>query len=1420
MVATLAQAASAAYYLESQRSFRHPNEYYTAGEEPDGVWFNPKGLFGLADGGKVDSSDFHRLYNGFAPSGGGKLTQNAGSERRSAGLDLTFSADKSVSALWAVADPELRAEIERAHNDAARGALEETVLRHCAYTRIRNRDGDIEVLPADISAAMFQHGTSRDNDPQLHTHCVIFNAARTHRDGKYRALHQHPVYTWMKAAGAVYRNTLAWSLQERLGIRMEQYGKDGEFTRIAGIPEDLIGHWSKRRAAIIDAAREMGFTVEGNAPRAAAANKITRAGKSPDNDPEIRHARWRGEADGFIEREALIVSLLGKSEEITQEQIRALTAVLEDLPYRLTREEAVFRLPDIVERVGNATAGLLNRDAVATSIERVLLSPEVVRLTRAPRSAEGRADMAHTRLYSTRHNLQMEIEVRDMAAGMAADTGHSLSAQAIENKVTGLLAAGYPLSVEHIQAIRAVTSSSGRVAIIEGAAGSGKTTTLRPIADLYRDHGNNIIATAVAWRTAVALGNDVDARPFCVDKLLRLAARGGIEIDGDTTIIVDEAGMLSTRQAHHILQLSERHGAKIVFAGDTQQQQPVEAGPGLRLVRDAVGSVRVDRIRRQKADLEDILVHVHGENPETARFRTGMMGEQERARILTEYDAMGDKPVFTPWQVAASEALRDGDAASAIAAHHVRGRFHIGYDEEKTLTGLVDDWDRYQREHPDKSSVVLARTRAEVRALSYLMRERRFAALPDGERADTDRVTVIVSRGTEDERTTSPLEIARGDRLRIGATHWEKQLFNGTVVTVDDFKVERAEAATEPSVLISARTEDGRHVSFHHDEIRDWYGNIRLDHGYALTITSAQGLTVDWTFLLADARPARETIYPAATRHREGLDIYVNRAPLALDIADRRADNDREAAVTDTEIRAYLAERWSRSQPKEAALDYMADGIWEDRRENVREDRSRSPGETQGEVGDIRTAANDNTLARIARDVRRTALGWRYAQAVASFVDGRRQVLAAYDELRERTRTQGDAVALGGAFRETLTRHAMLLKQADTFRARPAEFAFLLAERGGIGRRDIDAFEDLHTRARRHRRAATMRYVHQIKREAKQQGLEPEMRQGMPPLGGGVSETAGGVPTGRIQPTEPGDGRPRTPTQATPPIETVAMPTERSLARDPPAVAPAVDKPSAPTEEQVAWDTYSALRQDWSRHLTAAERAGVHAIYVRGYKQLRARMEALAENPALEDRPRRSLGNVLAQLDKGTKTRREIEDYLAAVKDRLEYRSEVLETVAIDLNRPVTGLTGYGRWRTDIDRLAETGRLIMDGHVIYGSHLNGIPLGLEHMRWALTDIGRLMARDDRQMSEAAERERHSEQSAPQETHEESQRRAQRDAREFSRLQSAAYNATGEERKAAQKEFDDYVERHSKTRETAEEEERQTHKRSRGRSMGM
>ena len=257
------------------------------------------------------------------------------------------------------------------------------------------------------------------------------------------------------------------------------------------------------------------------------------------------------------------------------------------------------------------------------------------------------------------------------------------------------------------------------------------------------------------------------------------------------------------------------------------------------------------------------------------------MGDDERARIFADYGTMTEKPAFTPWQVNVSEALRDGNAADAIDAWHERGRLHLGYNEERALTALVDEWDRHDRQHPEKSAVVLARTRAEVRALSHLMREKRFARHRETDGQDIERVTVTVSRGTEDDRTASALEIAVGDRLRIGATCWEKQLFNGTVVTVEDLTVEKHAAGTgpggdghatgqagdepevelsvepevEPPVLITARTDDGRVVAFRHDEIRDWYGNIRLDHGYALTVAAAQGLTVDRTFLLADDRP-------------------------------------------------------------------------------------------------------------------------------------------------------------------------------------------------------------------------------------------------------------------------------------------------------------------------------------------------------------------------------------------------------------------------------------------------------------------------------------------------------------------------------------------------------------------------------------
>ena len=178
-------------------------------------------------------------------------------------------------------------------------------------------------------------------------------------------------------------------------------------------------------------------------PRAwPAINKLTRAGKSHDNDPEIRHRRWREEAQGFVEREELIAAVTGNKVEIGREAIRELTARLDDLPAHLAREEAVFRRPDMVEAAANAAAGLIGPEALRTAIERLRRNPEIERLEPKKPTAESRAGMVHTEVYSTRHNLGLEQAVKDMASSMAADTGYGLPDQAVRHKVETLLAAG------------------------------------------------------------------------------------------------------------------------------------------------------------------------------------------------------------------------------------------------------------------------------------------------------------------------------------------------------------------------------------------------------------------------------------------------------------------------------------------------------------------------------------------------------------------------------------------------------------------------------------------------------------------------------------------------------------------------------------------------------------------------------------------------------------------------------------------------------------------------------------------------------------------------------------------------------------------------------------------------------------------
>ena len=228
---------AAEYYLDLAR-----DDYYLQAPEAPGRWFGQgAALLGLT--GQVKGDDFRHVMDGRSPGGSLALVQNAGKPDRQSGWDLTFSAPKSVSVLWAMAPPQVRDQIESIHHRAV-----ETALTHLEQTAALTRrgQGGRTVEPAAVMFATFQHRTSRSQDPQLHTHAVLVNLG-LREDGTTGSVLSRPFFQQKLALGAMYRTELAAGLQRELGITVEP---DRVGFHVAGVPRPLCRHFSQRRQQI------------------------------------------------------------------------------------------------------------------------------------------------------------------------------------------------------------------------------------------------------------------------------------------------------------------------------------------------------------------------------------------------------------------------------------------------------------------------------------------------------------------------------------------------------------------------------------------------------------------------------------------------------------------------------------------------------------------------------------------------------------------------------------------------------------------------------------------------------------------------------------------------------------------------------------------------------------------------------------------------------------------------------------------------------------------------------------------------------------------------------------------------------------------------------------------------------------------
>jgi conjugative relaxase-like TrwC/TraI family protein len=253
MVASISARGNAASALRYYDHLKR-DDYYSRNGEPPGRWA-ARGTERLSLVGPVTHAEFDAALGGIDPKTGERLAQVGGRGREhSAGWDMTFSAPKSVSVLWALSEGHDREGIEQAHRSAVLAATAH-LEANAGWAR-RGRGGATRERTAGLLMAQFDHHTSRDSDPQLHTHAFIFNLA-PRRDGSWGAILSRELYRAQKEAGATYRCALASEL-ERQGIRVE---RQNDTFRVAAIPRDVERAFSKRREAIEEAARIHGYST-------------------------------------------------------------------------------------------------------------------------------------------------------------------------------------------------------------------------------------------------------------------------------------------------------------------------------------------------------------------------------------------------------------------------------------------------------------------------------------------------------------------------------------------------------------------------------------------------------------------------------------------------------------------------------------------------------------------------------------------------------------------------------------------------------------------------------------------------------------------------------------------------------------------------------------------------------------------------------------------------------------------------------------------------------------------------------------------------------------------------------------------------------------------------------------------------------
>ena len=428
----------------------------------------------------------------------------------------------------------------------------------------------------------------------------------------------------------------------------------------------------------------------------------------------------------------------------------------------ITRQQSTFTTRDLAMFVHRHSDGKEQFDRVMAAVR---ASPELVALGKDGRGQER---------FTSRDMIATEARLERAGDELAHRGDHGVGDRQRAGALDAAEGRGLVLSGEQRDAFDHITGGHGLASVV-GYAGTGKSAMLGVAREAWEREGYQVRGAALSGIAAENLegGSSISSRTIA--SLEHGWAQGRDQLGPRDVLVVDEAGMIGTRQMERVLSHARDAGAKVVLVGDPEQLQAIEAGAAFRSIAERHGAAEITEVRRQREE----------------------------------------------WQRDATRALATGRTGEALDAYAAHDMVHAADTREAARAELVDGWDRQRQAEPDKTRIILTHTNAEVRELNQEARERVRASGGLG-----PDVGVTVDRGRRD--------FASGDRIMFLRNERSMGVKNGTLGTLEQVSEGRMAVRLDGGSRVAFDLKDYAHVDHGHAATIHKSQGVTVDQAHVL----------------------------------------------------------------------------------------------------------------------------------------------------------------------------------------------------------------------------------------------------------------------------------------------------------------------------------------------------------------------------------------------------------------------------------------------------------------------------------------------------------------------------------------------------------------------------------------------------------